>query len=232
MKHSIQAYPSPQLVKLFPTEKQLKTTTYHKDKYNYVRKGEYLCFCGNTFISRTNHINNGSIISCGCYLNKIRYISTRSHGLSKTRLYRIWCKVKERCYNKKCKQYQYYGKRNIRVCNKWKQDFTEFKKWADVNGYDDKLSIDRINNNGNYEPNNCRWVNQKIQSSNRRDCKNILNVPGVRISGEKFQVRISVNNKSNTLGSFNTIKEASDAYQKAKKEKLDLYLKNLKKQNQ
>lgn len=89
-----------------------------------------------------------------------------THGKSDTRLYSIWCDMKRRCYNPKNKRYSRYGGRGISVCEEWKDDFQAFYEWAIDNGYDEHLTIDRINVNGNYEPSNCRWVTWKEQQRN------------------------------------------------------------------
>lgn len=90
------------------------------------------------------------------------------HNKSNTRLYRIWNGMKTRCYRTYHTSYKNYGGRGIRVCEEWYDDFEVFEKWAISNGYTDNLSIDRIDNDGNYEPENCRWVNSNIQNLNKR----------------------------------------------------------------
>lgn len=90
-----------------------------------------------------------------------------THGLSKTRLYRIWKGMKNRCYNPKQSSYDRYGGRDIIICKEWQEDFLNFKKWADENGYDDTLTLDRINIDGNYEPSNCRWSTWGKQCENK-----------------------------------------------------------------
>jgi hypothetical protein len=90
------------------------------------------------------------------------------HGMSHARIYRIWNRMRERCYRTKDKSYQDYGKRGITVCEEWKRDFKAFYEWAMANGYTDDLTIDRINVNGNYDPSNCRWITKKEQSCNTR----------------------------------------------------------------
>lgn len=90
----------------------------------------------------------------------------KRHGLYKTKLYRVWHAMKCRCYNPNDKKYPRYGLRGIKVCDEWKNDFVKFNNWANSNGYTEGLSIDRINNDGNYEPSNCRWVTIVENSNN------------------------------------------------------------------
>lgn len=93
------------------------------------------------------------------------------HGKYNTRLHSIWNSMITRCYSKHRKSYKNYGGRGIVVCIEWRNDFMTFYNWAYENGYNDKLTLDRINNDGNYEPNNCRWVDYKTQARNRRSNK-------------------------------------------------------------
>lgn len=104
------------------------------------------------------------------------------HGLCKTRLYRIWCKMKERCYNEKNIKYKDYGGRGIKICEDWLSDFAKFYDWSVNNGYNDELTLDRIDFNGNYEPKNCHWATQQEQQNNRRDNVHI------NVNGKDFTI--------------------------------------------
>lgn len=93
------------------------------------------------------------------------------HGKRHTRIYSIWLNMKTRCYNKNNNYYEYYGRRGIKICNEWRDSFQAFYDWAMENGYQDGLTIDRVDTNSNYEPSNCRWTDRKQQSRNRRNNK-------------------------------------------------------------
>lgn len=95
------------------------------------------------------------------------------HGLRKHPLYSVWANIKTRCYNQNDVHYERWGGRGITVCDEWKNDFQTFYDWAMSNGYQDNLTLDRIDNDGNYEPSNCRWVTTTIQNRNKRNCKPI-----------------------------------------------------------
>ena len=122
------------------------------------------CDCGNIVTVSGESLKYGNTKSCGCK----RRNNFRTHGKSNTRLYEIWTDMKQRCLNPNQKTYKYYGGRGITICEEWLDDFMNFYDWAMENGYQDKLTIDRIDVNGKYEPNNCRWVTMETQLRNTR----------------------------------------------------------------
>lgn len=124
------------------------------------------CDCGNLITVQGCNLKSEHTQSCGCYSQD--YPSHTKHNKCKTRLYKCWKHIKQRCYDKNSKEYINYGGRGITVCNEWLNDFQVFYDWAMANGYKDDLTIDRIDVNGNYEPSNCRWVTVKVQNNNKR----------------------------------------------------------------
>lgn len=128
---------------------------------------ECKCDCGKTVLVRANSLKHNRVKSCGCLRKESNARTKTTHGMSKTRLYTAWHTMKGRCLNENDKHYPRYGGRGIKVCEEWKESFENFKNWAIRNGYKDDLTLDRINNDGDYCPNNCRWTSQKTQNNNR-----------------------------------------------------------------
>jgi hypothetical protein len=126
------------------------------------------CDCGKTVNIASSHLLNGSTQSCGCYHEEQFRKSTIKHHMSNTRLYNIWNRMIRRCECDTEKAFINYGARGISVCEEWHES-KNFFDWALANGYDDSLTIDRINVNGNYEPSNCRWITKKEQAYNKRN---------------------------------------------------------------
>ena len=131
------------------------------------------CDCGNEVVVLAQSLSNGATKSCGCLKKERVHEICRTHGelvykKKRTRLYCIWENMKRRCFNPKNQFYYCYGGRGITVCDEWKDSFEAFREWAYSSGYDEYLTIDRVNVDGNYEPDNCRWVTMKEQSNNKR----------------------------------------------------------------
>lgn len=128
------------------------------------------CICGNEVILKPHQIfSKWAHKSCGCKTKEIIRLKSVKHGHRHTRLYNIWEKMKQRCYNKNNKLYSYYGGRGIKICQTWINDFGKFYNWSMKNGYKNCLTLDRINVNGNYSARNCRWVTMSVQCNNKRN---------------------------------------------------------------
>ena len=115
----------------------------------------------------------------------------------RTRLGRIWNNMKKRCYNERHESYKYYGAKGVIVCDEWLHDFDAFKSWAIAHGYQEDLTIDRIDINGNYSPDNCRWVSPKGQARNRSS-NHLITYNGITLSITEWAERLNMNIKTLT----------------------------------
>lgn len=136
-----------------------------KQRHSYV-----ICRCDCGSVEKeymVQSLKNGDTSSCGCLWKE----SITTHNLTSHPIYKCWDAIKQRCGNKKHASYKNYGGRGIFICNEWKNNFQSFYNWAIKNGWSHGLEIDRENNNGNYEPSNCRFISSKANSRNRRTTK-------------------------------------------------------------
>jgi hypothetical protein len=126
------------------------------------------CQCGKILSVDAGNLRSGHTTSCGCYRKEFLRITHTKHNSVKTRLYKIWANMLDRCRRPNSTFYKEYGGRGIKVCDEWRQ-FENFRDWALENGYNDTLTIDRIDVNRNYAPDNCRWATLLVQSRNKRN---------------------------------------------------------------
>lgn len=163
-------------------------------------KAAWICKCdctGKMVAVRAANLKSGSTRSCGCLMKESRKIVSEKlsgnksprykHGLSRSRINMIYREMKRRCFSEKLPAFEHYGKRGIVVCDEWlgENGFGNFYKWSMENGYNENLTLDRIDVNGNYEPNNCRWTTMEKQQNNRTN-----------------NVRISYNGEEHTLSEW------------------------------
>lgn len=122
------------------------------------------CKCGNETIVAAHQLVSGKTQSCGCKKYESKNVK---HGKRHTRIYNIWSNIKARCTNPNEKAYPYYGRKGITICDEWRNDFMSFYNWSMEHGYNDELTIDRINNQKGYQPDNCRWITFLEQQRNK-----------------------------------------------------------------
>jgi len=145
-----------------------------KKEGSYRKMAECICDCGKHMVTRAESLENGNTKSCGCLHNeqsreralKMGAVN-KTHGETGTRLYRIWRSMRKRCNDTTHEAYSRYGGKGIKVCKEWEHDFCAFSKWAKENGYNETLTIDRIDNSKGYSSDNCRWVTMKVQQNNK-----------------------------------------------------------------
>lgn len=152
-------------------EKFGRLTVIGLDESKNTRKTYWICQCecGGIKSARSDSLLCGAIKSCGCMKKEQDKVNLgrTTHGQEGTRLYLIWQKMKDRCSNTNNPHYHRYGGRGIKVCDEWYNSFVPFYEWAINNNYTEELTLDRIDNDGNYEPSNCRWVTMQEQCNNR-----------------------------------------------------------------
>lgn len=155
------------------------------------------CDCGNEIITQRAGLLNGSTKSCGCY----NADKQRTHSMSNTRIYNIWQMMKARCCRKTSRAYKDYGGRGIKIIEEWKR-FEPFYDWSIKNCYNETLTIDRIDVNGDYCPENCRWVTMDVQRKNKRDSLKIKGEPLKNIcakTGVSYKLVWKYKNSGKTL---------------------------------
>lgn len=178
------------------------------------RVWEFQCDCGKVKTARSSDVRNGKIRSCGCLHRDMLVEEKTTHNMHGTRIYRIWRNIKTRCLNPNASHYSRYGGQGISICDEWRDSFESFRDWALSHGYSDELSVDRIDNDKGYCPDNCRWATLEQQAVNRRTPKtNKSGHPGViwREDRKKWVVQIRRDKVTYNLGQFDLIEDAVEA---------------------
>jgi len=180
-------------------------------------KWECICDCGNIKSVRASNLKRGKTRSCGCLSKEIKRAGNRKHGLRHHPIYMVWKNMRSRCLHKNNPRYYCYGGRGITICDEWKDDPTSFIKWAEKNGWRQGLQLDRTNNDGNYEPSNCRFVSSSdnILNQGKRRTSN-SGYTGVSLDSSTGKYFSEVTNKGRRarLGRYSTKKEALEARNK------------------
>lgn len=172
---------------------------HHKDKH-YHKYYECACDCGNTTIVNESNIKRGLTKSCGCLISETTSARNKTmkqkdkHKYSDYSLYPLWRAIRSRCFCKTEPAYKDYGGRGISICDEWKDNYPAFLKWAKNNGYQKGLMIDRIDNNGNYCPENCRFVDSFVQANNKRN-NIVFTINGITDTLSNFARKFNLNPK-------------------------------------
>jgi len=141
---------------------------YGKDKHhNQIYR--CICDCGNEQFASAYRLKSASVKSCGCLKKEQPKKAFTTHGLRNHQLYIRWYKMKSRCNNPQDPRYKDYGGRGIRICSEWENDLRKFYEWSMTHGYSENLTLDRIDNDGDYTPDNCRWTDSYTQAANKRN---------------------------------------------------------------
>lgn len=179
---------------------------HHSDEYRH-KFYQCKCDCGTVFVKRDDMIKNAKHKACNnCKRKRNDMVK---HNKSNTKLYRIYYGMKQRCNNPSAREYHNYGGRGIKVCDEWENDFSSFYNWSIGNGYTIGLQLDRINNDENYEPNNCRWVTPIINSNNKRTCV-YFEYNGKKLSINQWSRELGIN--KNTLWRYLRVKKYDIEY--------------------
>lgn len=191
------------IVKSFQEKRKRKSETGYKNYWICE------CECGNETIVESYHLKSGLIQSCGC----MRIQAITKHDMRYTRLYNIWHGMKNRCLCENTTGFENYGGRGIQICDDWMM-FDEFSKWALSNGYADNLTIDRKDVNGDYCPENCRWVTMKVQANNRRD-NVIVNFEDKNYTMSELaeKLNVSYNKLARRIEKYKTVEDAINSLQ-------------------
>jgi hypothetical protein len=169
-----------------------------------------ICDCGKIFTTRGTRLRAGKAMSCGCYGASILSRKTKKHGMSETRIYHTWHSMVKRCCDEKCRHYKFYGAKGVKVCSQWK-NFMSFYSWAMNNGYNDDLTIERVDCTGNYEPKNCKFISKQEQARNTRSNIRIVTDDGYMTATEvsrMLDVSKATISKFYHLGLIQTVDDA------------------------
>lgn len=169
---------------------RLRAVRLLPERKNRARVWECICDCGRTIATEAGHLRKGHTTSCGCVKN-VR------HGFASTRVYRIWAYMIQRCENKNATGFKHYGARGVAIHPEWK-DAAVFCKWAMENGYSDNAELDRIDNEGPYSPENCRWVSHQENNQNTRRTK----LDAVKVKAARLAFQAGIMNKTEIAAFF------------------------------